>query len=178
LYRYFYNMNLCEKPTKMKPETQSTGCCPPFDPEPWDDKVFTWDKKRFIKDKVCTLFYMPLNFGQVMKRLNVLTEKAGAQIPDSLGLSDHSSKWNMDIYLAVDKEIQGANNVQLSGSFYSRVYEGKFNETGKWCADFEIKAKEKGLKIEKWYMWYTTCPKCAKVYGKNYVVIITKTNPL
>jgi hypothetical protein len=25
------------------------------------------------------------------------------------------------------------------------------------------------------YMWYTTCPKCAKVYGKNYVVILAKT---
>jgi len=162
----------------MKPETQSTGCCPPFDPTPWDDKIFTWDNKRFIKDKVCTLFFMPLNFGRVMKRLNVRVENAAAQIPDWLCLSDHSSKWNMDLYLAVDKEIPGTANVLLSGTFYSRVYEGKFNNTGKWCADFEIKAKEKNLKIEKWYMWYTTCPKCAKVYGKNYVVIIVKINPL
>jgi len=23
-------------------------------------------------------------------------------------------------------------------------------------------------------MWYTTCPKCAKVYGKNYVVTIAE----
>ncbi len=23
-----------------------------------------------------------------------------------------------------------------------------------------------------WYMWYTTCPKCAKKYGKNHVVIL------
>jgi len=23
-------------------------------------------------------------------------------------------------------------------------------------------------------MWYTTCPKCAKKYGKNYVVIIAE----
>ena len=28
------------------------------------------------------------------------------------------------------------------------------------------------LNIGKWYMWYTTCPKCAKKYGKNYVVIV------
>ncbi len=28
------------------------------------------------------------------------------------------------------------------------------------------------LKIEKQYMWYTTCPKCAKKYGENYVVIV------
>jgi hypothetical protein len=24
------------------------------------------------------------------------------------------------------------------------------------------------------YMWYTTCPKCAKKYGKNYVTIIAQ----
>ncbi|MFA6436615.1 MAG: hydrolase [Candidatus Paceibacterota bacterium] len=30
----------------------------------------------------------------------------------------------------------------------------------------------KGKIKKKWYMWYTTCPKCAKVYGKNHVVIV------
>ena len=30
------------------------------------------------------------------------------------------------------------------------------------------------LKMGKGYMWYTTCPKCAKKYGKNYVVILSE----
>ena len=38
--------------------------------------------------------------------------------------------------------------------------------------DFENYAKDKGYAIKKWYMWYTACPKCAKIYGKNYTVII------
>jgi hypothetical protein len=33
---------------------------------------------------------------------------------------------------------------------------------------------EQGLEIRKWFMWYTTCPKCAEKYGKNYVVIVAK----
>ena len=118
---------------------------------------------------------MPINFGAVMKRLNACVEKAGATMPEWLCLSDHTSKWNMNLYLAVDKEIPQANNIKLSGNFYSRVYEGNFNETGKWSADFEVQAKIKGVKIDKMYMWYTTCPKCAKKYGKNSVVIIAKT---
>ena len=40
--------------------------------------------------------------------------------------------------------------------------------------DFEEYAKSKGVFISKWYMWYTTCPKCAKKYGKNYVVILVQ----
>lgn len=153
-------------------------CYPPFYPLPWGDKMLAWDNKLFIKEKVFTCFYMSLNFGGAMKRLNARVEKAGATIPDWLCLSDHTSKWNMNLYLAVDREIHGTENVKLSGTFYSRVYEGDFNQTGKWCADLEVKANEKNLKIEHLYMWYTTCPKCAKKYGKNYTVIIAKIQTL
>jgi hypothetical protein len=147
-------------------------CCPPFEPTPWDDKIFVWGNRQFIKDKVCTFFHMPMNFGQVMKRLDKKVKEAGATMPDWLCLSDHTSKWNMDLYLAVDKEVPGAANVTLSGKFFSKVYEGPFKNTGKWCKDYEALAQAKGLKIKKWFMWYTTCPKCAKKYGKNYVVIL------
>lgn len=80
----------------------------------------------------------------------------------------------MDVYLAVDREIPGTENIKMSGKFYSRVYEGDFRQTDVWCKDAEKHVAEKRLEIEKWYMWYTTCPKCAKKYGKNYVAIIVK----
>ena len=155
---------------------QNEECCPKFDPAPWDGKVLEWGNKKFIKGKVFTLFFMPVNFGSVIVKLMAKVKDAGAGTPENLCLSDHTSKWNMDLYLAVDKEIPGAENVALSGRFFSKVYEGDFKETGKWCRDFENIAKEKGMKIEKWYMWYTTCPKCAKKYGKNYTVIVGKIN--
>jgi hypothetical protein len=154
----------------QKDETQE--CCPQFDPAHWDDKLFVWDNKKFIKDKVRTLFYMPLNFGAAMKRLNAKVEAAGAEMPDWLCLSDHTSKWNMDLYLAVDREVKDAINVELTGNFISKVYEGPFKNSGKWMKDFESFSKSKGLNLVKTYIWYTTCPKCAKKWGKNYVVII------
>jgi len=149
-------------------------CCPKFDPTPWDGKIFEWSNKKFIKDKVFTLFFMPINFGSVMTKMMTKVEKAGVQIPEYLCLSDHTSKWNMDIYLAVDKEVPGTENVTLSGKYISKVYEGDFKETGEWCKDFSEYMKSKGLVMKKMYMWYTTCPKCAKKYGKNYVVIIAE----
>ncbi len=152
--------------------TTETICCPEFDPIHWDEKKFSWENKKFITDKVRTLFYMPLNFGKVMTRLSDTVTKANADMPDWLCLSDHTSKWNMALYLAVSKDIPGAANTTLSGRFFSKVYEGPFKDTGKWSKDFEGIAKSKGFQIKKLYMWYTTCPKCAKKYGKNYVVII------
>lgn len=149
-------------------------CCPEFIPEPWNDKVLEWNNKRFIKERVFTLFFMPINFGKVMRRVDAQIRTAGGTIPDNLCLSDHTSKWNMDVYVAVDKEITGARNTTLSGKFLSKVYEGPFKETGTWCKDFEQDAQRRGVKIGKEYMWYTTCPTCAKKYGKNYVVIMAE----
>jgi hypothetical protein len=153
---------------------ESNICCPEFNPTLWDEKVFEWKEKKFIKDKVFTIFYMPVNFGNVMKKLDERIRLANATVPDNLGLSDHTSLWNMDVYLAVDKEIPKVQNTVLSGTFISKVYEGPFNETGKWQKNFTEWCKTQGHKTLKQFMWYTTCPKCAKKYGKNYVVILAE----
>jgi hypothetical protein len=149
-------------------------CCPEFDPNPWNEKVFEWKNQKFIKDSVFTIFYMPVNFGGIMRKLDKKVREANAEIPNGMSLSDHTSKWNMDIYLAVDKEIPGAQNTTMSGTVVSKVYEGSFNETGKWHKDFTAWCGTQGHKTGKIYMWYTTCPKCAKKYGKNYVVILAE----
>lgn len=151
---------------------QEQECCPRFDPAPWDDREFRWDNKKFVRNRVFTFFFVPVNFGQVIRRCMDLFAKAGAEAPDWLCLADHTSKWNMDIYVASDREIPGADNATISGTFLSKVYEGDFKETARWCKDFDAIVKSKGRKLKKEYMWYTTCPKCAKKFGKNYVVIV------
>lgn len=147
-------------------------CCPPFVPGPWDGVDLEWKGKRFVKSRVFTFLYIPVNFGSVITRLMKKTGAAGAETPDRLCLSDHTSRWNMDIYLAVDREVPGLANTTISGRFLSKVYEGDFKETGRWCKDFSEYAASKPCKISKLYLWYTTCPRCAKKYGKNYVVLI------
>ena len=122
-----------------------------------------------------------LKYGNLMgspdiKRMMQKIENAGGATPDWMGLSDHTSRWNMDLYVAVGKEIPGAENTTLSGSFFGKVYEGPYKDTGKWCKDFEEFTRSRNLNITKWFMWYTTCPKCAKKYGKNHVAIIGQTS--
>jgi hypothetical protein len=149
-----------------------TGCCQRFDPVPWDKKVLEWKDKKFVKTRVRTFFYIPIGFGKVVAPLAEKIERAGANPDVALMLSDHTSKWNMDLYVATSKEVPGEENVTMSGKFLSKVYEGEFRETGKWCKDFDEYAKKEGHKYSKLYLSYTTCPACAKAYGKNYVVII------
>ena len=121
---------------------QNEECCPKFDPVPWDGKVLEWGNKKFIKGKVFTLFFMPVNFGSVIVKLMAKVKDAGAGMPENLCLSDHTSRWNMDLYLAVDKEIPGAEKVVLSGRFFSKVTKGLRKPAS--APDFENIAKERG----------------------------------
>lgn len=152
-------------------------CCPPFDPKAWDDKLLIWERKQFIRDKVNTFYHMPMNFGKVMRRMNQKVEEANADMPNWLCLSEHTSKWNMNVYLEVERDVPDAFNVYLSGTYYSKVYEGSFRNIEKWIEDFNKAAVNKGLICNKLYTWYTTCPKCAKKYGKNYSVFIADVTP-
>lgn len=155
----------------MKQESiEKPECCPKFDPAPWDGKVFKWKDKKFIKDHVSTIFYMPVNFGGVMQKFNNLL-KENKEISTEICLSEHTSKWKMNVYLEVNNEIPGAENIELTGNYVSKAYEGPFRDVSDWQKDFKYWCNTKDYKISRTYMWYTTCPKCAKKYGKNYTVI-------
>jgi len=157
----------------QNPYPTETGCCPRFQAEPYDDKEIEWEGKLFIKDSVRCFFNIPLRFGAAMIRNMKLIEEADAYPPEPpLTLSDHISRWNMDLYIEVAKEVPGTENVRLDGTYYSKVFEGPFRDTGKWCREMEKWVKSQGKEIEKLFMYYTTCPRCAKHYGKNFVVIL------
>ena len=155
-------------------EVSETGCCPRFNPEAWDEKEITWTEKLFVKDKVRSVLHIPLNFGQVMVRNMEKIQKAGASAKETIVLSDENSMWGSDIYIAVEKDFPGSDSVRISGTFLTKVFEGPYKDTGKWMRDMNAFVTSKGKTAKKTFLFYTTCPKCARVYGKNYVVILAE----
>ncbi|MFA5076898.1 MAG: hydrolase [Candidatus Micrarchaeia archaeon] len=153
-------------------EDAETGCCPRFDPGPWDKKRITWKNKLFLKDRVLSIFHIPLNFGQVIVKNMEMIQKADALSPKPLMLSDENSIFGSDVYIATSKEVPGANMVKISGTFLSKVFEGPYQDMGKWIAEMHEYAKSEKEEPKKTYFFYTTCPNCAKHYGKNYTVIL------
>ena len=155
-------------------EKSETGCCLRFNPEPWDGKEITFQDKLFLKDRVKSIFHIPLNFGKVMVKNMERIQKAGALAPEPLMLSDENSLWGSDIYIAVTKDVPGAEMKKISGIFLSKVFDGPFSNAGKWAKEMQEFVKSRGKKMKKMYFFYTTCPKCAKFYGKNYTVILAE----
>lgn len=151
-----------------------TGCCEPFDPKPWDEKEVVWKDKLFVKDHVTSFLHIPLNMGGKIVKNMGLIEKANAKAAHQLMLTDEKSIWGADIYIDVAKAVAGAQMATLSGTFLTKVFEGPYQNVGKWAQIIAEYVKSKGKRIEKLYFSYTTCPKCAKAYGKNYVVLFAK----
>lgn len=148
-----------------------TGCCDIFNPEPWQDKEIKWENKIFVKDRVTSFLHMPLNMGAVITKNMTLIEKAGAKTSHQLMLMDEKSMWGADIYIDVAKGVAGATMATLSGTFLTKVFEGPYQNAGKWAQEMKTYVESKGKTVKKLYFFYTTCPKCAKAYGKNYVVL-------
>lgn len=151
-----------------------TGCCPRFDPEPWEEKELTLEDKLFIKDHVRCFLHIPLNFGKVIVKNMERIDKASALAPEPFMLSDDKSLWGSDIYIAVSREVPGAEMVKVPGTFLTKVFEGPYKDAGKWAKEMNTYVKSKGREIKKLYFFYTTCPKCAKFYGKNYTVLLAQ----
>ncbi|MFA6255204.1 MAG: hydrolase [Patescibacteria group bacterium] len=152
---------------------KSTGCCEPFNPTPWQDKEIIWQDKLFVKDRVTSFLHIPLNFGKKVVKNMALIEKASARSPYQLMLCDESL-WGSDLYIDVAKEVPGAQMAKLSGTFLTKVFEGPYQNAGKWAIEMQEYVKSKGKELKKLYFSYTTCPKCAKAYGKNYVVLFAQ----
>jgi effector-binding domain-containing protein len=79
-----------------------------------------------------------------------------------------------DVYIAIAKDVPNSQIVKLSGTYLCRVFEGPYSQMGKWIKEMTQYVKDKSKQIGKLYFYYTTCPKCAKKYGKNYVVIMAQ----
>jgi hypothetical protein len=156
--------------------TNDVECCPRFNPDPWDGKTIQWENKRFVKDRVASVLHMPLNFGSVMKHNMGVICAAGANPENRVVLTDEESPWGADVYIEVTKDIPHAKMATISGTFISQVFEGPYRNMGKWIKEMKSFVTAGGKSIEKLYFFYTTCPKCAKKYGKNYVVILAKTS--
>ena len=158
----------------MSATSQTERCCPPFDPEPWNEKDVTWQDKKFVQDRVRSLFHIPMNFPGVMKRNVEQIQKADAVCDPMIVLADENSLWGADVYIDVSKDVPNTKMATISGTFLTKVFEGPYRNIKQWAEQMKAHVAAQGKDLKKIYFYYTTCPKCSKAYGKNYVVLLAQ----
>lgn len=154
--------------------TNNEPCCPKFDTTPWDEKTHQWQDKLFIKATIPQIFHTPLPWvlNQTMAQMWNQAQEANAapDLKDFLLLAYDPSPWKSELYLSVTKEVPGVENVKLTGTFLSKVFDGPYNAVPKWLKELDTYVMSQGKTSNRYYFYYTTCPKCAKIHGHNYVV--------
>lgn len=155
----------------------TTGCCTLIEPSDWDEQTFVFDNKPFVKVVTRSLFHIPMNMGSVMRHAQARIDDAGARADDFITLSSEISPWHAEHYLAVTKELPNMDMARLSGTFITKVFEGPFVDAPDWQEQLVKFVKSKGFKPLKTFFFYTTCPSCSRIYGKNYVVGFEQVEP-
>lgn len=156
--------------------TNETGCCALPNIDGWQRTVVEFDNRHFIRLFTRSMMFVPLNMDEIMTELQEIAEKAGVTMPpeETMTLSRDLTPWRAEHLYAVSKPVPDADNVVLDGKFASIVFEGDYMKAKEWFDDMVEYSLELGHKSDEIYFFYTTCPKCAEHYGKNYVVGLAK----
>jgi hypothetical protein len=59
----------------------------------------------------------------------------------------------------------------------SKVFDGPYKNVPKFMLEMEDYTIAERKKVEKYYLYYAYCPKCARKYGHNFIVILAKLAP-
>jgi hypothetical protein len=152
-----------------------TNCCPRFKPEGWDEQELHFKDKLFVQAKTRSIFHIPVNMGSVFPETLKAIEEANALSTDQfIVLSYDPSAWAGEHYFSVSKDVPGQEMVRLTGIFLTKVFEGPYKNTQKWEKEMERFVESRGRKVKRTFFFYTTCPKCAKFYEKNYIVAVSE----
>lgn len=167
-------MEKVKEVTEVKEE-----CCPIFHPEKWDGKTFTWNRKKFIEASVPTLFHIPLPpmIGNKVTKMVKMAEDS-KKLSDDKGnillLFRDPSAFQSKMYLSVTDSVPGAKNIEISGTFWTKVFDGPFKEVPKFMKKMQGDLTNQGKKAKGFYVHYGYCPKCAKEAGHNYMVLFAE----
>jgi len=149
----------------------TTGCCPRFHPEGWDNQQLHFKDKMFVRATTRSAMYVPWNMGHVFSRVQKHIEDAGAADPvTEIVLSHDLSPWESEHFFAVQKDVPGEDTTRLSGDYITRVFEGGYRRAKNFDHDMRVAATAAAKTAKDVFFFYTTCPKCAKAYGENYMV--------
>ena len=113
--------------------------------------------------------------GSVFAKILSAIEKENAMDEyNFIVLSYYPSAWTGEHYFSVNKKISGLEMAHMTGDYLTKVFEGPYKNTPKWEKEMIAFVEKKGKRVKRTYFFYTTCPKCGKFYGKNYVIAVSE----
>ena len=129
-------------------------CCPEFHPEKWNKKIVNWNHKKFIKVSVPTFFHIPFPplIGKKITQMMKMAEdsrKLTDNNEDVLLLFSDPHPFKTEMYLSVTGDVSKANNIDISGTFVSKVFEDAYNAIPKFIKQMNVYLNKQEKKSQK-----------------------------
>ena len=80
-------------------------------------------------------------------------------------------EWKDKLFIT---DTTSADVIKMTGTYISRVFDGPYSGVPTYITEMEEYLKTLAKKSKKYYFYFTTCPKCAKKFGHNYIVAVSE----
>jgi hypothetical protein len=162
----------------MEKQNKEVTCCPEFDPLRWNEQIYTWENKKFIRGTMFQILHYPFPgmIKRIMKKLWKQATEAEAEPSqdDFLMLTYDLSPWKCEFYLPVTRTVPGADNVLLSGKYFTKVFDGPFSLVPKYINEMDILLAQKEMYAKRYYIYSAACPICDRKYAVDNIVAIAE----
>ncbi len=154
-------------------------CCPIFNPKKWDKKTYNWENKLFIRESIPAFFHIPFipMISKKMIKMIHLADEADANLEDDaemLILFHDPTAFKSEIYYSVTKNVEGADNYPISGTFVAGVFDGPYNKVPVFMKEMDRYLAGENKKAKDYFVHYAYCPKCAEKYKHNYMILFAR----
>jgi hypothetical protein len=136
--------------------------------------MYTWENKMFIRGTIPQFLHYPFPgmVRRIMKKLWNQATEAGAEPEreEFLMLAYDLSPWTCEFYMPVKQFVPGADNVNLSGTYFTKVFDGPFSLVPQYINEMDIFLAQKDMLAKKYYIYSAACPLCERKYSVNSIV--------
>jgi hypothetical protein len=158
----------------MEKSGQNVTCCPVFDADRWNEQICTWENKQFIRGTIPQMLHLifPGLFSRLKRKLWKQAVEASAE-PDSedfMILTHDLSAWKGEVFMPVTRTVPGADNVTISGTYFTKVFNGSVIMLPQYMNEMDILLSRKDKLAKRYFFSSSACPFCERKYAANSIV--------
>lgn len=146
------------------------NCPSVFEKKIYDDQEQDWQDKAFLATPLFLFYHIPLFYSQALKRLHEITKSRGLRVREGGLILQQDASWFGRILLEVAPVADQPLVRFESARIISAVWEGPWSQSGIAINNLRQKAKRRGDRVEKVFIWYASCPKCVERNGYRTVI--------
>ncbi|MBD3387708.1 MAG: hypothetical protein GF416_01555 [Candidatus Altiarchaeales archaeon] len=149
-------------------------CCSRLNPLHWDMVFWDWDRKPFYNVVYWSIMHIPLNMNSAMEKAAREIREHGLEDENPIMLSRGEVMFQSSLLISIKEYTDELPVETLTGRYYTRLFEGRYNDKGRYVKETRSDLEGRGLKAREFMFYYPTCPACFQKTKKAQMVVFAE----